>query len=226
MGFPVVKVSVAKTLADSVDSKTTTLTLYQQRFCGGVSANSISPKIWSIPIQLIYMRDGISIEKFELLMDKKMCSITLEGFDLSDPSCWLKLNPRLSGFYRVHYSEELFHNLFNNLSSSHLTSVDRMGLFDDQVAMVQTDSGSTVRLLKMAQHFSEYEKSYTVWRAVIGIIHLIRSLTWEIDEVADLLDNFCQSLLRPFLDELGFYPSANESNNNRQCRSGKNYYHF
>ena len=69
-----------------------------------------------------------------------------------------------------------------------------------------------------AQHFSEYERSYTVWRAVIGIIHLIRSLTWENDEVADLLDNFCQSLLRPFLDELGFFPILSESTNGRQCR--------
>ena len=46
----------------------------------------------------------------------------------------------------------LFQPLFNNLSSAHLTSVDRMGLFDDQVAMVQTDSGSTVRLLKMVHN--------------------------------------------------------------------------
>ena len=72
--------------------------------------------------------------------------------------------------------------------------------------------------LFQAQHFSEYERSYTVWRAVIGIIHLIRSLTWENDEVADLLDNFCQSLLRPFLDELGFVPILSESANDKQCR--------
>ena len=172
--------------------------------------------VWSIPIQGIYMKDGIAIQKFDVLFDKKITNVELEGFDLADPNCWLKINPRLTGFYRVHYSEELFQNLFKNLSSAHLTSVDRMGLFDDQVAMVQTDSGSTVRLLKMAQHFSEYERSYTVWRAVIGIIHLIRSLTWEIDEVADLLDAFCQSLLRPFVDELGFHPLASESTNDRQ----------
>ena len=36
--------------------------------------------------------------------------------------------------------------------------------------------------------------------------------------MADLLDNFCQSLLRPFLDELGFHPLASESTNDRQCR--------
>ena len=106
-------------------------------------------QVWSIPIQGIYMKDGLTIETFEILFDKKTTTIDLEGLDLSDPNCWLKLNPRLTGFYRVHYSEELFQPLFNNLSSAHLTSVDRMGLFDDQVAMVQTDSGSTVRLLKM-----------------------------------------------------------------------------
>ena len=109
--------------------------------------------LWSIPVQGIYMKDGIVIEKFELLFDKKTTTLELEGFDMNDPSCWLKLNPKLTGFYRVHYCDDLFQNLFKNLSSKFLTSVDRMGLFDDQVAMVQTESGSTVRLLKMAKHF-------------------------------------------------------------------------
>ena len=94
-----------------------------------------------------------------------------------------------------------------------------MGLFDDQVAMVQTETGSTVRLLKMAKHFSQYERSYTVWRAVISILHLIRSLTWDIEDIADKIDVFCSNILREFLDELGHYGSSSDSTNDRQCRS-------
>ena len=64
------------------------------------------------------MKDGIAIEKFDLLFDKKSTILELDGFDLEDPSCWLKLNPKLTGFYRVHYSDDLFQNLFQNLRSS------------------------------------------------------------------------------------------------------------
>ena len=53
------------------------------------------------------------------------------------------------------------------ISSPHLTSIDRMGLFDDQVAMVLCEeTGDTVRILRMAQTFREYERSITVWRCV------------------------------------------------------------
>ena len=64
--------------------------------------------------------------------------------------------------------------------SPHLTSIDRMGLFDDQVAMVLCEeTGDTVRILRMAQTFREYERSITVWRSVLGILHQIRTLTWS-----------------------------------------------
>ena len=167
------------------------------------------------------MKDGIHLEKFEFLFDKKTTSIELDGVDLTDPNCWIKINPGLTGFYRVHYSEQLFHRLFDNLSNVNLTCIDRMGLFDDQVAMVQTETGSTVRLLQMAKHFSKYERSYTVWRAVISILHLIRSLTWENDQdyTADKIDSFCISILKPFLDELGLQGSSQEPNSDKQCRS-------
>ena len=224
MGFPVVKVSVATNNNDSNTGKAV-LTMTQERFNGLQPVGGGSkPPLWSIPIKGIYNRDGVSVETFEVLFDKKTTTVELEGFDPADPDCWLKLNPRLTGFYRVRYSEDLFKNLFANLSSPHLTSIDRMGLFDDQVSMVQAEDGSTVRLLEMARHFSQYEKSYTVWRAVCGILHLIRSLTWELEDVADKMDRFTQRLLRPFLDELGLRQppggaAGSKSNNNSLCRS-------
>lgn len=216
MGFPVVAVSTTMSPNGEVALK-----LSQHRFSGtsDSSGKASPPMLWSIPVQGIYMKNGITLTHFEVLFDKKSIIIELEGIDLKDLNCFVKLNPRLTGFYRVHYSENLFDNLFHNLSSNHLTSVDRMGLFDDQVAMVQTDSGSTVRLLQMAQHFSQYERSYIIWKAVIGILHLIRSLTWDLDEVADKIDHFCMKILKPFMDELGYHSRKGESNSDRQCRA-------
>ena len=47
----------------------------------------------------------------------------------------------------------------------------------------------------------------------------ISSLTWDIEEVANLLDNFCRGILRPFLDELGFRSQSKETGHDRQCRA-------
>lgn len=214
MGFPVVKVKLLET--PQSDGKAT-LKLTQERFCGGLGANR--HLIWSIPVQGMYMKDGVTLTKFSTLFDKSSMTIELEGLDMQDSDCWLKINPKLAGFYRVQYSEDLFQRLFSHLSSPHLTSVDRMGLFGDQVAMVQTEAGSTVRLLKMAQHFGQYERSYTVWRAVCGILHVVRALTWHDDRLADKLDLFCVKILKPFLEELGYTVDKEEPSNTTLCRS-------
>ena len=35
------------------------------------------------------------------MFDKKSADIKIEGFDVNDPACWIKINPKLTGFYRV-----------------------------------------------------------------------------------------------------------------------------
>ena len=39
------------------------------------------------------------------MFDKKSADISIEGFDVNDPACWLKINPKLTGFYRVSKTE-------------------------------------------------------------------------------------------------------------------------
>ena len=46
-------------------------------------------------------------------------------------------------------------------------------LFEIQVAMVLSETGSTVRILRLAQKFRNYERSITVWRSVCGILHQV-----------------------------------------------------
>ena len=83
--------------------------------------------------QGVYMKNGFKLSYFELVLDKEEAQLELDGLDLSDPDCWVKINPGLTGFYRVSYDSDLLKNLFANLCHPCLTSVDRMGLFDDQV---------------------------------------------------------------------------------------------
>ena len=82
-----------------------------------------------------------------------------------------------------------------------------MGLFDDQVAMVLCEeTGDTVRILRMAQTFRGYERSITVWRSVLGILHQIRTLTWSKSTngrnhdgssiLADRYDTFVKSIYK------------------------------
>ena len=73
------------------------------------------------------------VRYFEHLFDRREAEIKLVNFDINDPICWVKLNPRLTGFYRVQYGEKLFRCLLRNLQCDKLTAIDRMGLFDDQV---------------------------------------------------------------------------------------------
>ena len=87
-----------------------------------------------------------------------------------------------------------------------------MGLFDDQVAMVLCEeTGNTVQILRMAQKFVEYERSVTVWRSVLGILHQIRTLTWSRKcygqsgrshdgsfQLADRYDTFVRSIYKVF----------------------------
>jgi len=49
-----------------------------------------------------------------------------------------------------------------------------------KVAMVLSDSGSTVRILQLIEKLRFYEKSITVWRSVAGILHQIRFISKEI----------------------------------------------
>ena len=156
-------------------------------------------------MQGMYMKNGFKLETFEFLLDKEEAELELEGLDLSDPSCWVKINPGLFGFYRVAYDAHLLRNLFGNLSSPYLTSVDRMGLFDDQVAMVLCqESGKTVRILELAKRLSKYETSIAVWRSVAGVLHQIRTLTWFDEGLADHYDRFCLDVFKPLLTKIGY----------------------
>lgn len=196
LGFPLVRVSLVRRVvqdggclgdAEPIETSTSTvIRISQERFSNSESKNGRG--LWSIPVTGIYTRSGgqpeESARRFHVLLDSDSTEVTLEDFDpVADSRCWLRLNPGLrGGFYRVCYTDEvMFNNLVSNLDSPHLTSVDRVGLFDDQVAMVLCDEagGCTVRILEMARNLRHYDTSLIVWRSLLGTLHQIRTMTWS-----------------------------------------------
>ncbi len=215
LGFPVVRAS-CHTLPE--EGGKMVLRLEQERFSSVDAAGR--HMIWNIPLKGIYTdRSGVH-RQFEILFDKRSVEVELDSaFDAEDPACWLKLNPRLTGFYRVQYGERLFEALLRHLSDDRLAGIDRMGLFDDQVAMVLSEGGSTDRILRMVELFRDFETSDVVWRSVCGILQQVRTLTWPTEELADQFDQFCLEVLRPVLSRVGHLPRPGESNSDSLLRA-------
>ena len=199
------------------------LSLRQERFSN--RGPGTRHMLWNIPLKGIYTRQagdgnnsGTKVETFDTLFDKETLDIPIVGMSMNDPKSWLKINPRLTGFYRVQYSEELFDKLLANMDNENLSAIDRMGLFDDQVAMVLSAGGCTMRILKMVELFKDFEMSVTVWKNVSGILHQIHTLTWPTEDTANLMNQFCLEMYKPVLSKIGFQPRPDESYSDTMLR--------
>ncbi|TRY75825.1 hypothetical protein TCAL_11865 [Tigriopus californicus] len=211
LGFPLVQVQY------KFRDGAAFLELFQERFAG--TSHHLRPTIWSIPLKGVYVNNRNELVTFEVLFDKSSIEIQLKDFDVTDPKCWVKLNPRLSGFYRVQYGETLFKKISDNLSNEHLTAIDRMSIFEDQVAMVLSEGGSSIRVLQMVAIFKDFETNAMVWKSVCRILQQFRTLTWSNEDLANSFEEFCLQTLRPVLDNLGYHVKSNETHNDTLLRS-------
>jgi len=215
LGFPVVRASCHR-----APNSVAILRLEQERF-SSASDGAGRRMVWAIPVRGVYVDRGGRRRQFETLFDKRTTELELTDFDWREDTCFLKLNPRLTGFYRVQYGELLFCALLRHLGDDALTAIDRVGLFDDQVAMALSEGGSTERILRMVELFGEFERSETVWRSVCGVLQQLRTLTWARhgEDVADAFDIFVANTLRPVLDRVGLSPRPGESSNDSRLRA-------
>ena len=215
LGFPCITVEVMTDPRDTPGSIAIELT--QERFSS--TKDSKSKMIWNIPVRGIYMTQSGKLSHFDVLFDSELVRIDLPDMNMDHQHCWIKLNPKMIGFYRVQYCKQLFDCLLQNLSSEHVSAIDRISLFDDQFAMVLSQGSSTTRILQMVKLFREIETSVAVWRKVIGVLHQIRSLTWSSEDTANAFEQFCIETLRPLLDSVGINPRSEDSDNATMLRA-------
>ena len=169
-GFPCVTATMVMEPTDKTGNLAIELT--QERF--SYLSDTKSNMTWNIPVRGMYMTQSGKLSHFNVLLDSGRTRIDLPDMTLDKPQCWIKLNPKMVGFYRVQYCERLFERLLQNLSSEHMSAIDRISLFDDQFAMVLTQGSTTVRILQMVKLFREIETSVAVWSKVITALHQIR----------------------------------------------------
>lgn len=214
-GFPVLRA----TFEANTENKFI-LRLEQERFSSNTKESYNT--LWTIPVKGVYMKDGVELKKFDVYMDKPSMEISLDGMDLTNPKCWLKLNPNVSGFYRVHYGPKLFTAITENLANNaNLSAIDRISLFEDQVAMILSGGdSSSVRVLEMVEKFKDFETNAIVWKSICRVLHQFRTLTWPEKEFGDTFDNFCLDILRPVLARIGgVVPRSQERPNESLLRA-------
>ena len=158
--------------------------------------NKPDPTLWVVPIHV-----RINATTTKVLLDAAEIRIALP-----DPAATIVVNAGGPGFYRVEYSTELLTRLTQSLTE--LNTLERYNLVDDAWSAVLAGAITTATYIEFAQGFTG-ERDLAVWQALsLGI----RGLSRIIPEAAEpAFQRFVVALTSPALSELGWVPTANES---------------
>ncbi|XP_037298110.1 glutamyl aminopeptidase isoform X3 [Manduca sexta] len=191
MGYPVLSVRPA--------DKPNTYEITQSRFLYDKDAKYTNDSSynyrWFVPIT--YKTDGRKSENILWFPD----SVDKVTLTLENDAKWLKINNDQVGYYRVHYTNEMWQNLIEQLLSNptQLTISDRAHLLDDAFALAEAE----ILPYEIALNLSKYlvkENDYVPWEAASSILldlsgRLLNSLAYED------FQKYAQGLLKPLYDK-------------------------
>ncbi|MGP6206626.1 M1 family metallopeptidase [Cuniculiplasma sp. SKW3] len=169
-GYPVINVTSGK---DSLHLK-------QERF---FMDGSPDQSIWPIPLTIVY-EDRVE----PVLMDRKELDIKKEKF--------LYINQERTGFYRIHYDDEIFQSIRKN--SSRMDKFAKLGLISDSYAYLMSGKGSLNELIDTMKLFMD-EDDYILRDEIVGIILQMHNILLKSEEV----DKFGREYIRKHLQKLG-----------------------
>ncbi|MDX1468818.1 MAG: M1 family metallopeptidase [Acidimicrobiia bacterium] len=180
--------------------------LSQRRFL--VIPDETDSTIWKVPIQL---RGSANGEPFEIniLLEDDETMIPVEG-DID----WIVTNVGGYGFYRSHYSDELFEALISRAAD--LDPVERYTLLSDTVAFVKCGQVTADAFLDLVGKFED-ESEAAIWSVIIGGLGMLEHHTLD-QEAREAFESFVRDLVTPALDRLGWEPSADDSDLDRKLR--------
>jgi puromycin-sensitive aminopeptidase len=158
---------------------------------------------WSIPI-VVRFGDANGVQSQRCLMREREQTVTLET---DTPIHWCYPNADAAGFYRLHFDEECLHALLDQ-GLGQLTAAERMGLIEDQWALVRNGLSDCERFMDVVIAF-KHERDHVVTRALASRLaslddHLVT------DEDRPLLRALTRSLFDPHFAELGWEPLPDE----------------
>ena len=180
--------------------------LSQRRFL--VIPDETDSTIWKVPIQLRGSANGEPFE-MKILLEDDETMIPVEG-DID----WIVTNVGGYGFYRSHYSDELFEALISRAAD--LDPVERYTLLSDTVAFVKCGQVTADAFLDLVGKFED-ESEAAIWSVIIGGLGMLEHHTLD-QEAREAFESFVRDLVTPALDRLGWEPSADDSDLDRKLR--------
>jgi len=164
MGFPCITVTSQQEGNDRV------LSLSQSKFTGDGKCNGDSATArWQIPVSIV-SQNNKDVKKIMMESESEVTTVRLNNVSASD---WVKVNPGVVGFYRVHYSQRDLELLCEAVKAKALPAVDRLNILDDLFSLIAAGKAKTVDGLRLLKNY-QGEDSYIVWN---NISHHIASLS-------------------------------------------------
>jgi puromycin-sensitive aminopeptidase len=191
-GHPVVNVSLSE--------KPGFIKLTQERFTFLANDKRID-QIWPIPIHLRYGTSDGAVR-----LDKHIFAEREEEVSLQEGFQYVALNAGGSGFYRVHYAQELLSKLLL-APSVRLQVIERFNLVNDAWSFVRAQKLGSDEYLDLVRKLRG-ERDPNVWNILGGSLEALHKITPGEHRAA--LKKLIRELVKPVFAELGWAPEADE----------------
>ncbi len=200
-GVPLLDVSVA------CANNQTAVTLRQQRFF--VDASHAGPGRWQIPVCVKV--PGRAVAACEVMTEE---SRTLQIAGPCAP--WVFANAGAHGYYRTAYPPEMLRAIAPRVATD-LTAPERLVLLDDEWSLMRAGRHSAGDYLTLAAGYGREHSSGVLEEVARRFAVVAEDLTTE--ATRPRFEAFTRSLLRPLFDEVGFAPTAGDTDDRRKLRA-------
>lgn len=208
MGFPVVTIK-------RVD-KTSKATATQKHFLLDPNAEvkETSPFNYKWYVPLTYTFQGSPQEPKTTWMN-----ISTDQVEFTWPvGKWIKGNFKQVGFYRVHYDDDNWNALINQLKTDHtvFTAEDRSSLIDDAFNLARAGYLKYPIALSTLEYL-EKETKYVPWKTALNSLGFLDNVLGD-RRANGFLQTFIRSKVKSLADTLGWENDKNDSHINKYLR--------
>ena len=162
---------------------------------------------WQVPIELRGAADGERFAQKVLLATDEVVA------DIGDAD-WIVANGGGHGFYRAHYSEDLFSDLLTHLDQ--LDDVERYSLVSDTLALVRNGEVDATTFLDLVAGFAG-EREQAIWSVMTQGLGTIEHHALE-PSPRPAFEAYVRSLVEQPLDRLGREASDSDRDLDRRLR--------
>ncbi|MCX7620294.1 MAG: M1 family metallopeptidase [Acidimicrobiales bacterium] len=214
-GFPLIEAEIVRN--DLEVPEPGVLRITQRRFQYASDLDHIAedtPQSWVVPILLSQNLRPNPAEPPVLAVEKVLLEGESMDIPLTEDFEWILLNTEGTGFYRVHYSDELLGALAANAQSD-LSPIERYGLIDDAWALVLAARMHLPDFLDFVSTFSS-ETDLSVWERIISALRFCDTLVEGAARTR--FQAFVRELVSPAFDRLGPEPRDGERERDTELR--------